>query len=185
MKRPTLGTILATTACIVALSSTGVAADAASLITGKQVKDHSLTGKDIKAHSITAANLAPGVVTSGPQGPQGPQGIPGVPGSARAYVMVNSGSGGSIVAAWTKGTWSFTHPSVGLYCMTPPSGIDPASNPAVVTAEWGNSSGSDLEAYWNAGVHNCPVGKYEIRTYKLPSGTATASDSVGFIVAVP
>src|SRR5580765_6950839 len=117
MKRPSLGTILGATALVVAVGSSGLPADAASLITGKQVKDQSLTGKDIKNGSITAANLAPGAVTSGPAGAKGDKGDIGPAGTALAYAYVNAD--GTLQASRTKGVgWSFKPGDTGgSYCL--------------------------------------------------------------------
>lgn len=96
MNRPSLGTILGATACLVALSSTGVAADAASLISGSQIRPHTITAKQVKNGSLTSAALAPGTLTTGPRGPQG---VPGPVGPSDvfyaykdAYVQVAHGS---------------------------------------------------------------------------------------------
>lgn len=77
MKRPSLGTVLGATACVIALSSTGVAADAASLISGKNIKANSITTKQIKNGTLTNADMAPGTLTTGPQGPRGVAGPTG------------------------------------------------------------------------------------------------------------
>jgi hypothetical protein len=82
MKRPSLGTVLGATACIIALSSTGVAADAASMISGKNIKANTITTKQIKNGTLTPADMAPGTLTSGPQGPQG---LPGQAGPSNVY----------------------------------------------------------------------------------------------------
>ena len=77
---------------LTALLCTATGATAASLITGRQVKDGTLTGKDIKNGSIASKDLAPSARGSmgpagspgaqGPAGPMGPRGDKGVPGPA-------------------------------------------------------------------------------------------------------
>lgn len=57
MKRPSLGTLLGAAALVIAVGSTGVAADAASLITGKDIKDGSVTGVSIQDGSLTGADI--------------------------------------------------------------------------------------------------------------------------------
>jgi collagen triple helix repeat protein len=62
-----------TIAIVVALVVAGAgSATAAKLITGKQIKDHSIAAKDLKK----------GVLTAGPTGPAGPAGAPGKDGAA-------------------------------------------------------------------------------------------------------
>lgn len=74
MKRPSLGTVFGAGALVIALGSTGVAADAASLITGKQIKNNSVTGKDIKNGSLTKADLARGTLPAAINGAAGRDG---------------------------------------------------------------------------------------------------------------
>ena len=64
----------------------GAGATAATLISGKQIKDSSITGKDVKNKSLTPKDFK-GSVTGpqgpiGPQGPAGPQGAQGKQGQA-------------------------------------------------------------------------------------------------------
>lgn len=67
-------------ACV-ALLSVGSAAAARQLITGADVKNHSLTGKDIKKGSVPLTALrSPSSGPAGPQGAPGPSGPAGVPG---------------------------------------------------------------------------------------------------------
>jgi hypothetical protein len=66
-------------ALIVMLLSVGVAG-AAKLITGKDIKNHSITGKDIKKGSLPLSVLK-GAPPAGQQGPKGETGIAGAKGS--------------------------------------------------------------------------------------------------------
>jgi hypothetical protein len=66
-------------AVVLALGGT---ATAASLITGKQIKNSSVTGADIKNKSLTAADFSGSV--RGAQGIQGARGLQGLPGPAGA-----------------------------------------------------------------------------------------------------
>src|SRR5262245_579437 len=77
MKRLKSATSIAV--AIVGLLALGTAT-AAKLITGADIKDHSITGKDIKKASIPLSALK-GVPTAGTAGPQGPKGDPGVVGA--------------------------------------------------------------------------------------------------------
>jgi hypothetical protein len=62
-------------------------AQAAGLVTGKQIKNNTVTGKDIKDGSLSAQDLALGELLAGPAGQpgqpgqQGQQGAPGTPGA--------------------------------------------------------------------------------------------------------
>lgn len=103
MKRPSLGTLLGAAALVIAVGSTGVAADAASLITGKDIKDGSIQKVDLST-GVQAKLAKTGAVgpvgpvgpagpkgdtgpagaqgPAGPAGPRGPEGMQGVPGNA-------------------------------------------------------------------------------------------------------
>jgi hypothetical protein len=67
------------------VAAVGGPADAADLITGKQIKDGSLTGRDIANGAVTGSDVRDGsvvrrdfgVLPSGPRGPQGGQGPTG------------------------------------------------------------------------------------------------------------
>jgi hypothetical protein len=107
----------------------------------------------------------------------------------RAYAMV---SGTSFVAAATKNFVSVTRPSTGVYCLTPAAGIANAQ-PAVVTVEWGLSSGFDLLAYnWGFGANGqsgspCAAGQFHVRTYQFGANPASPalSNNVAFQIFVP
>lgn len=103
----------------VVLTSTG-GAFAATLITGRQVKDSSLTGRDIKNKSLTPADFSGSVQgprglpgpqgsagaqgTQGPAGPQGPAGIAGIAAVQGPDVTVAPGDVGSATATCPAGT---------------------------------------------------------------------------------
>ena len=124
----------------------------------------------------------------GPEGVQGPQGDPGTPGSARAFAQVTP-DGPALTAGRSLNFSAVTRAATGVYCLTPTpgSGVDPATGTAVVGVEWGASSGFDLLAslMLSSVGFSCPATDYEVRTYKLPAGVATASDQVGFTIIVP
>jgi hypothetical protein len=93
-------------ALIVMLLSVGVAG-AAKLITGKDIKDHSITGKDIKKGSLPLSVLK-GKPPTGQQGPKGETGVVGAKGStgpagASAITEVFS-MGGPIAASIASGS---------------------------------------------------------------------------------
>ena len=81
-RRLTYANVLVTAVAFLVLAGTSVAQDAvssaATLITGKQVKNGTITGKDVKNHSLTKKDFKGSV--RGPQGIQGPQGLQGIQG---------------------------------------------------------------------------------------------------------
>jgi hypothetical protein len=68
--------------------------------------------------------------------------------------------------ALTHGFTKITHPLTGVYCLKPVAGINPAKTVAMVTPEFGNSGGGELEAYdYAPGAGNsCPAGDFEVWT---------------------
>ena len=124
--------------------------------------------------SVTRAQMAPFLVkTSAP----------------RAYAI--AGRDTTVVADHIKGVWSVRRPAgfpVGRFCLSA-SGVDARVNPAIVTVEWGLSSGFDLLAYWWSGssgqTTNCNPEEYEVLTYTFPGGVPTPSDSVQFLITIP
>lgn len=93
-----------------------------------------------------------------------------------------------------KGFTAFTHPSVGIYCLELPSGVNLTTEP-LVTIEWGSSLGVALFAQYNRAKSSCPTPTaktIEVRTYKGDvAGVGSAlqipvlSDSVAFVILVP
>jgi hypothetical protein len=97
-----VATVAAATAVALAAGGTAVAA---SLITGKDVKNGSLTGKDVKNGSLKAKELTSGARRSlrgqkgakgdtGPAGPAGAKGDKGAPGSSSETRITSLPSGG-------------------------------------------------------------------------------------------
>jgi len=121
----------------------------------------------------------------GPPGDPGDAGAPGVAGTARAYAQVNSFGFILFGMVLAKNITGVTHPETGVYCVTPAAGIDPTLTPCVVSPEWADSAGYDLFAEWDSSGGPCPAGDYAVRTYQLPGGTPTASDTVAFVLIVP
>jgi Collagen triple helix repeat (20 copies) len=128
---------------------------------------------------------APG--TPGPTGDPVAPGTPGTPGTARAYAQVTPGTNPSLVSGRTLNFTAVSHQSTGVYCLTPAAEIDPSSGTAIAAPEWGASLGNDLFAFaqMNTVPFVCPAGDYEVRTFRLPGGTITPSDTVGFVLIVP
>jgi hypothetical protein len=125
---------------------------------------------------------------TGPQGSPGPAGPPGSAGSARAYARWALGSG--LVAAQTKNFTSVSSPSDGVYCLTPATGIDPATTVAfgayAADGVPANNAGRPPFVDIVYGQHDCPAGQYEIVTgTPNPNGTINIHQLNGFAVVVP
>jgi hypothetical protein len=124
----------------------------------------------------------------GDDGPRGPQGDPGAPGqagpagTARAYALVDVTSGADpiLVQPYVKEFTSVRRTGTGFYCVHPAAGIDPATMPAIVNAEFGFSGGSDLKAYWEQG--HCNADEYQVVTEQ---GGGAKSNDVAFTILVP
>jgi hypothetical protein len=131
-------------ALFVALGGTSFAA--ATVITGKNVKNGSLTGKDVKNSSLTGGDvknksLAPadfnGSVQgpqgdTGPQGPKGDTGAAGAPGTARAYAYVDKAGDIDLARStgFPAGNVHVGDPDSGLYCL---SGLSFTPHNAIAT----------------------------------------------------
>jgi hypothetical protein len=86
-KKPTPGLVVAIVALSVAMSGSAVAA---SLVTGKQIKNGSITKKDISKGTLRQLQGFDGEKGDvGPTGPQGPQGLPGAGGPAGPTSLAN------------------------------------------------------------------------------------------------
>lgn len=151
--RPAPSMIIAIAAVV--LASVG-SATAASLITGKNVRDDSLSGADIRDGSLTRADLAAEATSSakrGPRGRRGPRGLSGPPGPAgapgaqgvpgaqgaagSALAFAEIPASGGVIPSRSKGlvAGNVGHPQTGYYCI---SGVPSAKN-AVANAVLGGS----------------------------------------------
>lgn len=187
--------VIAYLALFVALGGTSYAAIKlpANSVGTTQIKKGAVTSAKIKAGSITAAALAAGTLKAGgvgPAGPAGPKGdtgtagakgetgSAGAPGTARAYAVVKTDV--TFDAARTKNFTAVSRPFTGGYCLTPAAGIDPSTLSAVVSPEWGDSIGADLQAYVYADAADC-AGKFEVIT----ANNGAVSNNTAFNIIVP
>jgi len=126
---------------------------------------------------------------TGPPGPTGPTGPTGTAGGARAYAYVLPGSSPSLDAARTHNFSAVINNGTGIYCLTPSGGVTEAGSTPVVTVEWGESSGSNLSAYWREHPlgNSCPsTTQFEVRTYTFTAGGDNQlSNNVAFDIVVP
>ena len=155
MKRPQLGTILASLALIVALGGTATAAS--GLINGKNIKNNTVTGKKLKNKTITKNKLAPKTVkalkgqtgATGAQGRKGDQGDPGLNGVVSPS-YTESGSI-NIPASTELGVTTLNVPA-GKYIVTSNVSITTnASNVVSCGLSTNNGGGENSSTYDNDG----------------------------------
>ncbi|MFZ1924839.1 MAG: hypothetical protein WAU42_01725 [Solirubrobacteraceae bacterium] len=121
---------------------------------------------------------------TGPTGPQGPAGQPGAPGTARAFALVQPTSPGkpTLIAPQTANITSVSEPALGVYCLAPSAGINPAAEAPVASPEVSYSSKEEVGTIAvNAKSTHCP-GNFEVDTY-TPGGVA--SSNYAFTIVVP
>jgi hypothetical protein len=207
--RPSPAMVVACISLFVALGGVGYAATIGS----PQIKNNGVRSIDIRNGTIVRKDISrstrrslrgrrgpagpPGATgprgrrgargPAGPTGPTGATGATGAPGTARAYATV---AGDSIDQQYTKGTWAVRRPvtdPTGVYCLDPPAGIDPETDPAIVTVEWGDSAGEDLLAFWSKlNQDGCTDTEYIVQTYTF-GGDAIPdlSNNVAFLITIP
>jgi hypothetical protein len=125
---------------------------------------------------------------TGPQGPSGPQGAPGQTGPAgppmRAIALVLAETSPSFAPEIPEiGFESITRDSTGIFCIVPSAGIDPSSDPPLITFEYNFSTGDNFTAMWDSETGACDDGEYEIQTYD--AGTGNPIDNTAFVIRVP
>jgi hypothetical protein len=105
-------------------------------------------------------------------------------GTARAVVTRAAGT----LTEGRIGTWAVNRPAAsptGVYCLSI-AGVDPATDVAIVTVEWGASLGFDLLAYYLRVPFQCAAGQFEVRTYQFAGGGAPVlSNNIQFLVYIP
>jgi hypothetical protein len=128
---------------------------------------------------------------AGKTGKIGPTGPAGPPGTARAFAVVNpaevesTASTKGLISAQTSNFSSIHRVSTGVYCLSPISSINPASEPAIVSGESSYSSGGAVPlATLNAQRSNCAPSEFEVITYDARSPSSPSSN-VGFAIAAP
>ncbi|MFL5895145.1 MAG: hypothetical protein ACJ76Z_08520 [Thermoleophilaceae bacterium] len=146
--RPSSSMLVAVLALLIATTGSAVAA---SLITGKQIKDRTIEVKDISKKAVKSLRGKQGPV--GVAGVQGPAGSPGATGTAGA--KGDTGAPGTAVAyARVPATGVFDtgaskgvtlvsggHASTGIYCLSVPGGV---KNAVATVDPAGGSSPGDL-----------------------------------------
>ena len=163
MKRPQLGTILASLALIIALGGTATAAS--SLINGKKLKNNTVTGKKLKNKTITKNKLAPKTITAlkgqkgekgdqGVQGPKGDQGVPGVNGANGVVAPVYGEYGSLNLPANTELAIGTTAVPAGKYMITANANVFSLGTAIMGCAISTNGGGSSDSATWSSPANN-------------------------------
>jgi hypothetical protein len=114
--RPSTATVVIA-ALVFALSVGG--ATASSLITGRQIKDHSIGVVDLKKKAQTLLRGHRGRQgTQGPPGAQGPVGPPGPAGQSTILAYAHVSKGGAVIGADSKNIKqaNMTRTAAGQYC---------------------------------------------------------------------
>jgi hypothetical protein len=125
--------------------------------------------------------------TTGAQGSKGSQGTAGPAGTARAYAVVQptSPTSATLIAGQTSHITGVSEPSVGIYCLAPAAGIDPATDTAAVSPEVSYSSGHALGVIaLNAQRSDCPASDFEVETY-APDTEPKLASGYAFTIVVP
>jgi hypothetical protein len=148
--RPSPSTAIALLALFIAVGGT---ATAATLISGRQVRDNSLTTKDVRNRSLLAHDFRRGQLRrgrTGPRGSVGPQGPPGVdqlvyPVSAAKPIASNGTA--SVAVSCPTGTF----PTGGdVFALTP----EPQSIVPNAVTDQGLAFTSGRPSGWSGTVHN-------------------------------
>jgi hypothetical protein len=126
---------------------------------------------------------------TGEAGPQGPQG------TARAYALVQPDAVGpnpspaGLVPGQSAGFIAIRRSAPGMYCLTPASSINPASEAPVASGEAGYSSGPSVVPLAVVDARqppaHCNPNELEVNTYNLASGGHEPSEGVAFTIIVP
>lgn len=104
-----------------------------------------------------------------------------VNGDEQAYAYVQRDPAVALDPSRTKNFTGVTNPMTGIYCLTPVPGINPDLRTAILSPEFGNSAGAELEAFFNADGTDCAAGKFEVIT----SVAGVMSNNVAFSIFVP
>ncbi len=192
LRAPSPPLVISLIALFVALGGTSYAAIALpkNSVGTKQLKNGAVTKTKISKKTLTQlkGNRGPaGPVgatgATGTTGATGATGPAGPAGTAKAYALVTDSA--TFIPALTKGFTAVTRPSTGIYCLTPAAGVDISSSPPIVSPEWNNSSGTDLNVAAAATFlfSGCTAGQVEIVT--LSGSPRAFANNVAFTVLIP
>jgi hypothetical protein len=159
---PRHSTLVAYAALLIALGGT---AYAAVKIGADDIKKNAVRSKHIKANQVKLSDVAQGA---------------GV--EAIAYVDNTTPPVFDPDIA-KRGFQSVERASMGVYCLTPSSAVNPLQDPALVTVEYNSSNDENYTVMWVRSPDECDAGDYEFKTYQGETGART--DAVSFVVMIP
>jgi hypothetical protein len=153
LKHP--ATVIAALALFVALGS---GAWASGLISGANIRNHSIAAKKLTRHAVKSLHGRRGARgPAGPAGPQGAAGTQGPAGSALAFAHINPD--GTLDAALSSGVTAanFTHNGAGEYCFSGLS-FTPKNVVASIDAASGAASTGAVAHVALGTASTCPSG---------------------------
>jgi hypothetical protein len=163
--------VLGLIALFVALGGTAVAATfGKDSVKSRHVVDNKLKAKDLKdGKGVKSEDVVDGSLASGDLATE----------ARGAYGRVDP-AGGLSKAVNVTGV---SRPAVGVYCITPATGIDPANTVLVATPDSEqNGTNPTTENHsvveWDSGLDACPAGTLEVNTFTY-DGDATDNDNGG------
>lgn len=162
--------VIAAIALFAALGGTAVAATfGKNSVKSRHIVDNKVKSKDlkdekgVKSQDVTDGSLASADLATEARG---------------AYGRVDPGGG----LTNTQNVTGVSRPDVGVYCITPAAGIDPAASVLVVTSDNeqnGTNPGPAAEnvsvVEWDSQVDACPAGTLEVNTF-VYDGDAVDND---------
>ena len=196
--------VVALLALFVAMGGTGYAALnlPKNSVGAKQLKKNAVRSSKVKDRSLRARDFARGQLPKGKQGVPGPPGdrgatgrrgapgVPGEPGSARAYATIEDSVDAdmSVPPALAKNMSAANVEHVeesGLYCITPPPGIDAAEVTPVASIRLGGDvTGQFVQTI---GVSpgrftSCGSDRWRVETYFYDDGGPISGTDDGDVV---
>jgi hypothetical protein len=201
---PSPALVISLIALFVALGSG--AAWASRLISGSQIKNHSIATKKLTKSAIKSLRGQRGPV--GQAGPQGPKGAPGAPGASGAPGATGpKGATGAMGPAGTARAWalvggvgvlfrgnshnvvSVTHTVPGDYCVELDPSVPASSTSGAVVTPWFSTDLTNSHQITHAEfAGTCGTNGMLVRMFSVTQGATqlvVASTDGGFFLAVP
>ena len=198
--------VVALLALFVAMGGTGYAALnlPRNSVGAKQLKKNAVRSSKVKDRSLRARDFARGQLPRGKQGVPGPPGdrgatgrrgapgspgVPGEPGSARAYMTVDDTTESNTTVppslAKNMSAANVERAASGMYCITPPSGIDAAEVTPVASVQvGGNNTGQFVQTIGvtQGALSGCGADRWLVETYFYDDGGAISGTDDGDVV---
>jgi hypothetical protein len=78
---------------------------------------------------------------------------------------------------------------IGSYCLTPASGVDPATRPAVVSVDWQSTPSHEGNATASYNSFGCGDGRFQVTIERQTISNGVLIDQhandIGFVIVVP